>query len=133
MMLRVMSLALASAVFMALPAAAEPATPAAGSAQVTRPAVTKRVAAKRAAQRTLRRGPQSYGFLPGYEPPPDNNRPDYRRNARSVYADGRFVTWRGDVYYGWGRPGYVHGRWNGGSIGPCYTQTPIGLVWNCGR
>ena len=34
--------------------------------------------------------------------------------------------------YGFGPPGYVNGRWNGGSIGPCYTQTPIGFIWNCG-
>ena len=23
-------------------------------------------------------------------------------------------------------------RWNGGSFGPCWTSTPIGLMWNCG-
>jgi hypothetical protein len=132
MMLRDLSLALACAVYLVLPAAAEPAAaPASSSTQVTAPEA-RRAAAKRVPRRTLKRGPQSYGFLPGYEPPLDNNRPDYRRNARSVYADGRYVSWRG-VYYGWGRPGFVRGQWNGGSMGPCYTQTPIGYVWNCGR
>ena len=27
----------------------------------------------------------------------------------------------------------VDDRWNGGGFGPCWTQTPIGNVWNCGR
>ena len=39
---------------------------------------------------------------------------------------------RGPVYW-YGGPGFYHGRWNGGGFGPCWTQTPIGNVWNCGR
>jgi hypothetical protein len=31
-----------------------------------------------------------------------------------------------------GRPGFYRGRYNGGSIGACWTQTPIGPVWTCG-
>jgi hypothetical protein len=37
----------------------------------------------------------------------------------------------GDWHY-FGRPGFYGGRYNGGSFGPCWTQTPIGPVWNCG-
>jgi hypothetical protein len=37
----------------------------------------------------------------------------------------------GGRYY-FGEPGFSHGRWNGGSYGPCWTHTPIGLMWNCG-
>jgi hypothetical protein len=129
MMLRHLSLAAAVAFVLAIPAVAEEASPPTPQAKAAKSAPAP---AKRAVKRTIKRSPRSYGFLPGYEPPPDNNRPDYRRNARSVYADGRYVSWAG-TYYGWGRPGYVHGRWNGGSIGPCYTQTPIGLIWTCGR
>jgi hypothetical protein len=31
-----------------------------------------------------------------------------------------------------GRPGFYRGCYNGGSIGPVWTQTPIGPVWTCG-
>ncbi len=27
----------------------------------------------------------------------------------------------------------IRERWNGGGFGPCWTQTPIGNVWNCGE
>jgi hypothetical protein len=36
-------------------------------------------------------------------------------------------------YFWYGGPGFYRGRWNGGGFGPCWTQTPIGNVWNCGR
>ena len=39
--------------------------------------------------------------------------------------------WDGSRYY-FGDPGFLHGRYNGGSYGPCWTSTPIGLMWNCG-
>jgi hypothetical protein len=59
-----------------------------------------------------------YGFLPGYRSP---ERIEWERAQH-----------RGPIYwYGW--PGYYRGRWNGGGFGPCWTQTPIGAVWNCGR
>ena len=35
--------------------------------------------------------------------------------------------------YGWGRPGFYRGRWNGGSFGPCWTSTPIGMMPTCGQ
>jgi hypothetical protein len=59
-----------------------------------------------------------YGFLPGYRTP-EQIEFDEARHPRRVY-------W-------YGGPGFYHGRWNGGGFGPCWTQTPIGNVWNCGR
>ena len=59
-----------------------------------------------------------YGFLPGYRTP-ERIQWDQARNRAPVY-------W-------YGGPGFYRGRWNGGGFGPCWTQTPIGNVWNCGR
>ena len=59
-----------------------------------------------------------YGFLPGYRTP-ERIELEEARNRRRVY-------W-------YGGPGFYRGRWNGGGFGPCWTQTPIGNVWNCGR
>lgn len=76
-----------------------------------------------------------YGFLPGYRQPP--NLSDWR--DRSVLYGGgyeryeRRYWYRGQLRYGWGGAGFYHGRWNGGSFGPCWTSTPIGMMWNCGR
>jgi hypothetical protein len=62
------------------------------------------------------------GFLPGYRTPETLRRIEHR--PRYWYYGGR--------YY-FGRPGFAGGRWNGGSYGPCWTSTPIGLQWNCGE
>jgi hypothetical protein len=77
-----------------------------------------------------------YGFLPGYRQPP--NLSDWRN--RSVLYGGRYEPYErrywsydGRLQYGWGGAGFYRGRWNGGSFGPCWTQTPIGMMWNCGR
>jgi len=130
MMMRSASLLFAGAILFAVAGATQPAPAASSSPQAVAAAV-KPVPAKRAMKRTARRAPRGYGFLPGYEPPPDNTRPDFRRNARPVEADGRYWSW-GNQYYGWGSPGFVRGRWNGGSIGPCWKSTPIGFMWICG-
>jgi hypothetical protein len=76
------------------------------------------VAAPAAAKRHHVRPWHGYGFLPGYRTP---ERIEWER-ARE----------RGPVYW-YGYPGFYRGRWNGGGFGPCWTQTPIGNVWNCGR
>jgi hypothetical protein len=70
------------------------------------------------AKRHVTRHWHGYGFLPGYRSP---ERIAWER-ARS----------RGPVYW-YGRPGFYRGRWNGVGFGPCWTQTPIGPMWNCGR
>ena len=85
-----------------------------------------------------------YGFLPGYHQPLSNSLPLFdqdpkvlrtaRREQRHWYIDPtpRYYGYDGNQYY-FGRPGFTGGgRYNGGSFGPCWTQTPIGPVWNCG-
>jgi hypothetical protein len=67
-----------------------------------------------------------YGFLPGY---PRNA----RERRRDMTYERRYFTWDGRMTYGFGRPGFYGGQYNGGSFGPCWTSTPIGLQWNCGR
>jgi hypothetical protein len=59
-----------------------------------------------------------YGFLPGYRTP-EQIEADEARHPNRVW------------WYGGAR--FYRGRWNGGGFGPCWTQTPIGNVWNCGR
>jgi len=72
--------------------------------------------AKRPATRS-----NDFGFLPGYRPP------------EVVEHEDRLIYWRRHPTYWYGWPGWYRGRWNGGGFGPCWTQTPIGNVWNCGR
>ncbi len=64
-----------------------------------------------------------YGFLPGYRPPAMVARERYEHYYR-LY---------GYQYYGPAWPGFYRGRWNAGGFGPCWTRTPIGPMWNCGR
>jgi hypothetical protein len=74
-----------------------------------------------------------YGFLPGYHQPPNETIPVYgSRRSISRAPDYTPQYWyNGDWYY-YGEPGFYRGRYNGGSFGPCWTQTPIGPIWNCG-
>ena len=76
-----------------------------------------------------------YGFLPGYRQPPDLTEwRDRRAGYRDPYEPYELRYWHyGEVRYGWGRPGFYRGRWNGGGFGPCWTSTPIGMMWNCGQ
>ncbi len=76
---------------------------------------------------------RGYGFLPGYRPQlaesqgtPVYGKPLPRREVR-------YFDYYGNVYYGWGAPGFYRGRWNGGSFGPCWTYTPIGMMPTCGQ
>jgi GNAT superfamily N-acetyltransferase len=74
---------------------------------------------------------RGYGFLPGYRPWVN----DLDRRGRSVRREGPEMRyWHyGQLNYGWGRPGFYRGRWNGGSFGPCWTSTPIGMMPTCGQ
>lgn len=76
-----------------------------------------------------------HGFLPGYRQPPYIAE---WRDRSPRYGGGDFDVdpryWSGGEWrYGWGYPRFYRGRWNGGTFGPCWTQTPIGPMWNCGR
>jgi hypothetical protein len=74
-----------------------------------------------------------YGFLPGYRQPPIDSVPILGpRGAARGYPDYSPTYWYGGDQYYFGRPGFYRGRYNGGSFGPCWTQTPIGPIWNCG-
>jgi len=76
---------------------------------------------------------RGYGFLPGYHQPPDNRIPIYGPQPYSDRAPSYAPRyWYGGGLYYFGNPGFLHGRYNGGSFGPCWTWTPIGLMWNCG-
>jgi hypothetical protein len=66
-------------------------------------------------------GRGGYGFLPGYRPP---EVVDWEENVKA---------WSRGPTYWYGGPRFYRGRWNGGGFGPCWTQTPIGPVWNCGK
>ncbi len=81
-------------------------------------AAIKRTAKRRAVRRSARYGP--YGFLPGVRPlEVVEFESEWRAAHRPYYA----LPW----------PRFHRGRWNNGGFGDCYTYTPIGPVWNCGR
>ena len=112
-MLRTFSLVLAAA-FMLAPAAF--AAPAEQPATAThKPIVHKK--------RPVTRHWHGYGFLPGYRPP------EVIARERWEHYDRLY----GPHYYGPAWPRFYRGRWNGGGFGPCWTQTPIGPMWNCGQ
>lgn len=74
-----------------------------------------------------------YGFLPGYRPSLAEINglpilgPDPRRKR-----EWRYFNWYdGQPRYGFGQPGFYRGRYNGGSFGPCWTSTPIGMMPTC--
>ena len=74
------------------------------------------------AKRHVARHGRGYGFLPGYRPP------------EQIQWEDEVAAWRrGPPGYWYGYPRFYHNQWNGGGFGPCWTQTPIGNVWNCGR
>lgn len=71
-----------------------------------------------------------YGFLPGY---PKTERERARERYYATGGNPRYIDRWGRVSYGFGGPGFYRGQYNGGSMGPCWTSTPIGMMWNCGR
>jgi hypothetical protein len=83
---------------------------------------TAAIAAPAPKKKQVARHWHGYGFLPGYRPP---ERIAWERAHTRVPYYG---------YYYWsGRPGIYRGHLNDGTFGPCWTQTPIGPVWNCGQ
>jgi hypothetical protein len=74
-----------------------------------------------------------YGFLPGYRPWVNGLDRSGRVVERPERPEPRYFDFYGNVRYGWGSPGFYRGRWNGGSFGPCYAYTPIGMMPTCGN
>lgn len=112
----------------ALLLAAPPALAAAASQDSSAQTVVKKPAKKHAARRV----PKGTGFLPGYRTPEQIERDrqkDIQRGRRAYYRAGgpRIAYWR------YPQPQFYRGRWNGGDFGPCWTHTPIGYQWNCGK
>jgi peptidoglycan/xylan/chitin deacetylase (PgdA/CDA1 family) len=98
-------------------------TQAVAAAPVDNPALARHTAHKHATHKKHVHHRSPYGFLPGYEPPAVA---EARRERE--YRETHPYT-----FYGPAWPRFYRGRWNGGGFGPCYTQTPIGPMWNCGN
>jgi hypothetical protein len=117
------------------------ALPPAVSLAATTTTTTTSVATKKSAKvvkkkhrRTRHSG--RYGFLPGYVPPGDDeidHSPTARRHTVYSYSYGGGYWYPAGYWWGYGGPRFYRGRWNGGAFGPCWTSTPIGPMWNCGR
>jgi hypothetical protein len=74
-------------------------------------------------KRQVTRHWHGYGFLPGYRTPEQIEREERARSRGPYYS-----------YYYWnGRPRIYRGHVTDDGIGPCWTQTPIGPIWNCGK
>jgi hypothetical protein len=123
---------LAVAIVLTIPAAAQ--DPTAANRQkpdIAQSEISKAEGATRAAARpkvTVRRYTwRGYGFLPGYP------RTERERQRDKALTERRYIDRFGRVSYGFGGPGFYGGQYNGGSFGPCWTSTPIGMMWNCGR
>lgn len=94
-----------------------------------KPAVTRQVT------RHIKHHVPRYTVPPGYRSPQQIERQEYEAWRRD-----RGFAWRHNVprayYYYYGPPFYT-GRFGANRrdslhVGPCWTQTPIGAVWNCG-
>lgn len=122
------ALAAVVALALAVPAGVATLASAAHAAPDQAKPVSKPVRKKHAVKRI----PRGVGFLPGYRTPEQIERDRYmeiQRERRAYYrAGGPRIA-----YWGYSDPRFYRGRWNGGSFGPCWTSTPIGYQWNCGK
>jgi hypothetical protein len=122
------ALGISVSVMLAPSAAAAPGDGAKAAAQ-NQKRTKSRHAAKRRPSITVKRW-TGYGFLPGYTPPEKRYRPPAKTYH---YWYGR--TWDGYNFGPYGTGGYggmwYRGHWTNG-LGPCWTRTPIGPMWNCG-
>jgi hypothetical protein len=87
-------------------------------------------------KKRVARHDRGYGFLPGYRSPERIARDEAQRRGAVRYGYGGYYLYGPYGYAGFywaGRPGFYRERWNGGSFGPCWTRTPIGPMWNCGK
>ena len=74
-----------------------------------------------------------YGFLPGYRPQLAESQGTPVYGPPPPRREWRYFDYYGNARYGWGSPGFYRGRYNGGSFGPCWTSTPIGMMPTCGQ
>ncbi len=94
---------------------------------------------KPAAHKVTRQVPhKSARHVPHYTTPPGYRTPErIERERRAEINRSRRAYYRagGQQIYYWKDPDprFYRGRWNGGSFGPCWTSTPIGYMWNCGK
>jgi hypothetical protein len=73
---------------------------------------------------------------PGYRSPAQIEREEYKAWRRE-----RALAWRYNApraYYYYYGPPFYNGRFGANRrdslrVGPCWTQTPIGPMWNCGK
>lgn len=123
-----------------LPAAAFAAPPADAKPAVTTGSASKKtkVTVRPSVRKPVKKRWTGYGFLPGYRQPPalTDWRAQNRISAWRARHEQRYLaiypySGYAQLRYGWGPPGIYRGRWNGGSFGPCWTQTPIGMIYNC--
>lgn len=73
---------------------------------------------------------------PGYRSPEQIERDEYKAWRRDRRFAQRYNTPR--AYYFYYGPQPYNGRFGANRrdswhVGPCWTQTPIGAVWNCGK
>lgn len=73
---------------------------------------------------------------PGYRSQDEIERDDYKSWRRERRFAQRHNTPR--AYYFYYGPQFYNGRFGANRrdswhVGPCWTQTPIGAVWNCGK
>jgi hypothetical protein len=101
--------------------------------KAVKPVAEKHAAAKKKRPRVIVRrssGYGPYGFLPGYTPPDLSD-----QRPRKTYHYWRGYDWDGWPVGSWGTGGYggmwYRGRFSNG-LGPCWSRTPIGPMWNCG-
>jgi len=72
----------------------------------------------------------AFGYLPGFSPKERRERAVARWKEEQR---GPYYLYGGSGYWSsFSRPGFYRGRWNGGGFCPCWTRTPIGMIWNCG-
>ncbi|HEX3439017.1 MAG TPA: hypothetical protein VHT93_01615 [Pseudolabrys sp.] len=103
--------------------------PATSAAPAQDPATSKPHHAVHKRPRLTVRHWHGYGFLPGYRPPEEiaRERAEQARHRPQIFVYG---DWMDNPLE---QPRFFHGRWNGGGFGPCWTYTPIGMMWNCGQ
>jgi hypothetical protein len=91
---------------------------------------------KSAVTRHLKHHVKRWTTPPGYRSPRE-----IEREETKAWRRDRAFAWRHNApraYYYYYGPPYYNGRFGANrydslQVGPCWTQTPIGAMWNCGK